>query len=94
VFIRKGTARNFNRNNKEELVMESKSISRGRPVEPEVQERRLLEEAEKVREIESRLAEVNLRHFAGIDTALRLVRRLEKHLASALKARVLLTENR
>jgi hypothetical protein len=75
--------------------MESKNSSgRGRPVEPEVQARRLEEEALKVREIEGRLAEVNLKFASGIDTALRLVRRLEKHLTAALKARVLLTENR
>lgn len=77
--------------------MESKSNSsnsRGRPVDPEVQARRLEEEALAVREIEGRLSEVNLQFASGIDTALRLVRRLEKHLTSALKARVLLTENR
>lgn len=74
--------------------MESKNSGRGRPVDPEVQARRLEEEALAVREIEGRLAEVNLQFASGIDTALRLARRLEKHLTSALKARVLLTENR
>ena len=75
--------------------MESKNISgRGRPVDPEVQARRLEEEAMKVREIEGKLAGVNLQFASGIDAALRLVRRMEKHLTSALKARTLLTENR
>lgn len=77
--------------------MESKSNSsngRGRPVEPEVQARRLEEEALAVREIEGKLAGVNLQFASGIDAALRLVRRMEKHLTSALKARTLLTENR
>jgi hypothetical protein len=69
-------------------------MERGRPIDVDVQARRLEEEALKVRGIEDRLGSLNLKYENEIEAALRLVNRLQKHLMAALKARVLIVENK
>ncbi len=72
----------------------NKEETRGRPIEPEVQAKRLVEEVAYVRKLETKLG-ANKCYFASdIAAALKLVTRMERHLAKALKARTLLNATR
>jgi hypothetical protein len=74
----------------ETTTMKKNTMGRGRPVDVDVQIKRLEAEVATVRQLET-IGE--LRFTSQITQAIKRVRRLERHLLNALKAKLLIAEN-
>ena len=76
-----------------EDTTENEKDGRGRKVDPEVQERRLVTEATEVLALVEQFSKHNLRFQNGIIGALRLADRIKMHLLRCAEARTLLTSS-
>jgi len=71
----------------------TKTETRGRPIDLDVQEQRLEEEARTIRALTGRIDAANLRFESHIVASLKVVARLARHLENALRVKQTISEN-